>query len=128
MRILSLAVLALGIAASPTRDDDAAFNNAARFMQEDGAALYGAICQGCHMPGGGGAVGAGAYPSLAGDPRLAVAGYPIALVLRGQKAMPGFGRMLTDEQIAAVLDYVRTHFGNDYPDKIDPAAVKAARQ
>jgi mono/diheme cytochrome c family protein len=128
MRTLPLAALALFLVDAAARADDAAFSNPARFMQNDGETLYAAVCQGCHMPGGVGAVGAGAYPALAADARLAIAGYPVALVVRGQKAMPGFGRMLTDEQIAAVLDYVRTHFGNDYPDMIEPAAVKAARQ
>jgi hypothetical protein len=29
--------------------------------------------------------------------------------------------------VLAVVDYIRTHFGNDYPDKTDPAAAKASR-
>ena len=28
--------------------------------------------------------------------------------------MPPFGRLMTDEQVAAVVNYIRTHFGNDY--------------
>ena len=41
--------------------------------------------------------------------------------------MPPFGNMLTDEQIAAVVNYVRTHFGNDFPDAVTAADAKAAR-
>jgi len=97
------------------------------FTEEGGEALYKNICQGCHMPNAQGAVGAGAYPALAKNPKLEVAGYPIAVVVNGQKAMPAFGSMLSDQQIADVINYVRTHFGNSYKDKVAPADVKAAR-
>ncbi len=74
-----------------------------------------------------GAVGAGAYPALAKNPKLEVAGYPVALVLHGQKAMPPFGALLTDQQIADVVNYVRSHFGNGYKDTVTPEEVKAQR-
>jgi mono/diheme cytochrome c family protein len=48
-------------------------------------------------------------------------------VVNGQKAMPAFGPMLSDQQIADVINYVRTHFGNNYKDAVKPADVKAAR-
>jgi mono/diheme cytochrome c family protein len=35
--------------------------------------------------------------------------------------------MMDDDQIAAVVNYVRTHFGNDYKDAVTPADVKAVR-
>ena len=97
------------------------------FTEQGGAALYRWVCAGCHMPDGRGAAGAGAYPSLVGDARLAAPGYPLAVVLRGQKGMPGFGWMLTDAQVADVVGYVRTNFGNAYPDGPTAAEVKAAR-
>jgi mono/diheme cytochrome c family protein len=34
---------------------------------------------------------------------------------------------LDDQQIADVVNYVRTHFGNKYRDKVKPADVKALR-
>jgi mono/diheme cytochrome c family protein len=108
--------------------DSAGVVSVGAFPQRDGASLYGAICQGCHMPDGRGAIGAGAYPALAGDNNLASAGYPVYLVVYGQKAMPGFGGFLDDAQVAAIVDYVRTHFGNDYKDAVAPADVKAVRQ
>jgi mono/diheme cytochrome c family protein len=98
-----------------------------QFTQQGGEAIYNGICRDCHMTGGKGAIGAGAYPALANNTKLAEAGYPIAVVVGGQKAMPEFGPMLSDEQIADVINYVRTHFGNSYKDKIMPADVKAAR-
>lgn len=97
------------------------------FTEQGGEALYKNICQGCHMPNAQGAVGAGMYPALAKNPKLEVAGYPISVVVNGQKAMPAFGPMLTDQQIADVINYVRTHFGNNYKDAVKPADVKAAR-
>ena len=52
-----------------------------------GAAVYSHVCQACHMPDGKGAVGAGAFPSLAANPKLEAAAYPVALILNGSKAM-----------------------------------------
>jgi mono/diheme cytochrome c family protein len=74
-----------------------------------------------------GAVGAGAYPALANDPKLAAAGYPVLIVVNGSKGMPPFGALLDDEQVAAVVNYVRSHFGNSYRDSISPADVRLAR-
>ena len=97
------------------------------FTEQSGEAIYKNVCQGCHMPDAKGAVGAGMYPALAKNPNLQVAGYPVAVVVNGQKAMPAFGGMMNDQQIANVINYVRTHFGNNYKDKVTPAEVKAAR-
>jgi mono/diheme cytochrome c family protein len=103
------------------------FGNPARFMPRSGEALYADLCQGCHMPGGVGAVGAGAYPTLARNPKLATMGYPLFLVIHGRKGMPPFGKLLTDEQVAAVVNYIRTHFGNDFPDAVSDDDARAAR-
>jgi mono/diheme cytochrome c family protein len=100
---------------------------AGKYPQQTGEDLFKNICQGCHMPDAKGAIGAGAYPALGSNPRLAAAIYPITVVLHGQRAMPPFGESLSDEQIAAVLNYVRTHFGNRYKDLITPAAISARR-
>jgi mono/diheme cytochrome c family protein len=74
-----------------------------------------------------GVVGAGAYPALANDPKVAAAGYPVLVVVNGSKGMPPFGALLDDEQVAVVVNYVRSHFGNSYPDSISPADVRSAR-
>jgi mono/diheme cytochrome c family protein len=80
------------------------------------------------MPNGRGAEGAAPYPALAKNARLAAKAYPVATVLNGSKAMPPFKSMLSDEQIAAVVTYVRTHFGNAYKDKVSVEDVKALRK
>jgi mono/diheme cytochrome c family protein len=103
------------------------FANRFIFTEQGGAAIYAAVCAACHMPSGQGAVGAGAYPALAHNDRLSAAGYPIDRVLHGSKAMPPFGRMLTDKQIADVVTYIRTSFGNTYTDPPTAADVAAAR-
>jgi mono/diheme cytochrome c family protein len=79
------------------------------------------------MPDAKGASGAGAYPALAGNARLATKEYPAMVILRGQKAMPEFGSMFTDDQVAGVANYVRTSFGNKFKGAITPAEVKALR-
>jgi len=119
-----LAVGAPAVAQSP----DGSFASPFRFMQRDGEAIYRSVCQGCHMPDGQGAVGAGAYPALAKNPRLEAAGYPVLLVGNGRKAMPPFGGLLDDDQVAAVVTYVRSHFDNAYQDAVSAADVSAARR
>jgi mono/diheme cytochrome c family protein len=97
------------------------------FPQQGGEAIYKGICQGCHMPDGKGAVGAGAYPALGGDKRLQSGAYPAMVIVRGQKAMPPFANNFSDQQVADVVNYIRTHFGNAYADKVGPETVKALR-
>ncbi|MFV3074786.1 c-type cytochrome [Niveispirillum fermenti] len=126
---LSLALLgpsAGSVLAQSTDAQTSDFADARRFPYQDGGQLYRAICQGCHMPAGQGAVGAGAYPALASNPNLEAGAYPIHLIVNGQKAMPSF-HYLSDEQVAAIVNYVRTHFGNDYKDAVTPADVKEMR-
>jgi mono/diheme cytochrome c family protein len=135
---LAIALLALGIAApafadtaGPTVAKPARRGNGAGFFApfpfDGGEAIYKGVCAGCHMPDAKGAVGAGAYPALAKNEKLEIAAYPISMVLKGQKAMPGLGMQLDDQQVADVVNYVRTNFGNKYKDKVKPADVKAMR-
>jgi mono/diheme cytochrome c family protein len=121
----AVALLAVATMAARTAWPQEIF--AGKFPQQTGEDLYQNICQGCHMPDAKGAIGAGAYPALASNPRLAAAIYPITVVLRGQRAMISLGESLDDEQVASVLNYVRTHFGNHYKDVVTPAAVAARR-
>jgi mono/diheme cytochrome c family protein len=97
------------------------------FAEKTGEALYNNVCQACHMSGGKGATGAGFYPALASNPKLEAAGYPLTVVLHGLKGMPPVGKMMNDEQVAEVVNYVRTHFGNAYQDKVTPQEVAGAR-
>jgi mono/diheme cytochrome c family protein len=45
------------------------------------------------------------------------------MVLYGRGAMPWFSEMLTPVQIANVVAYVRTHFGNNYPEPVTETDV-----
>ena len=104
-----------------------AMNRGGPFAFQGGQAIFTNVCQGCHMPDAKGAVGAGMYPALASNAKLETSGYPVAVVVHGQKAMPAFGGLLNDQQVADVVNYVRTNFGNKYKDKVSPADVKAQR-
>jgi mono/diheme cytochrome c family protein len=103
------------------------FSPAFRFTEQSGEQLFANVCQGCHMPDGKGAAGAGTYPSLAGNKNLEAGGYPVYVVVRGQRAMPAFAAMMSDDQVAAVVNYLRTHFGNDYKDAVTAEDVKVVR-
>lgn len=98
-----------------------------RFTGDDGAALYHVVCQGCHMPAGQGATGAGRYPALANNATLAAAPYPVLTILNGRNAMPALGGFLDDAQVAAIVNYVRTNFGNHYGDTVGAADVARFR-
>lgn len=134
MKAMLYPLAVLGLTALPAFGQDARpdttgwFENPSKLTQTDGETIYRAICAACHMPEGQGAVGAGLYPALANSEMLMGADYPVYLIIHGQKGMPALGAYLDDAQIAAVVNYIRTHFGNDYVE--DPAtaeSVAAAR-
>jgi mono/diheme cytochrome c family protein len=106
----------------------ARFGAAFAFTETSGEDLYANVCQACHMPDAKGATGAGTYPSLAGNHKLEAAGYAIHVVVKGWHGMPPVGLMMTDDQVAAVVNYVRSHFGNDYRDAVTSADVAAMRR
>jgi mono/diheme cytochrome c family protein len=99
-----------------------------RFSETSGEELFANVCQGCHMSDGKGATGAATYPSLAGNSNLEASGYPVGIVVNGQRGMPPFGAMMSDDQVAAVVNYVRTHFGNRYQDAVTSEDVRAVRR
>jgi len=93
-----------------------------RLLQR-GAELYGEHCAGCHGDKGEGAMPA--YPALAGNPSMnaAVAANGIKATLNGGYApvtkanprpygMPPFFAKLNDQEVAAVLTYIRASWGN----------------
>ncbi len=90
------------------------FAGSGDLAQTGGEAVYGAVCAGCHMPDGAGAQGAGVYPSLVENDLLAAPSYPIYLILEGQGAMPPLGGIMDDQQVADVVNYIRSSFGNDF--------------
>jgi mono/diheme cytochrome c family protein len=94
----------------------------------DGKTIYEHVCQSCHMADAkGGTLSPAVYPALTGNAKLGVKAYPAIMVVNGLGAMPAFGSMLSDEQIASLVNYVRTHFGNTYADALTAAEVKTLR-
>ena len=117
----------------PVAADDAPANSAAmshgwEFSEQGGADLFRNVCAACHQPDAKGAVGAGRYPPLAADEHLASADFIMNVLLGGLKAMPPVGDMMSDAQVADVVNYVRTHFGNAYSGAVSAADVAAARR
>jgi len=95
-------------------------------IMNTGGKIYGDECAGCHISNGTGV--AGLFPALDGssvvqqiDPTSL-----LHVVLRGTRgvatqvaptgaAMPQFGWLLNDDQVAAVLTYIRNSWGNAAP-------------
>ena len=126
--LLGVLLLAGSVSAALAQTGDGSFSNPSRFVPRDGATLYRTSCQACHMAEGQGASGAGVYPALAKNVKLRTARYPVFVVTNGQKGMPPFGPMMDDEQIAAVVNFIRGNLGNDYKDSVAAADVKAIRK
>jgi mono/diheme cytochrome c family protein len=127
---LPAALLLLALIAAPdsrAAPPEATLSPGFRFSEQSGEALYTNVCQACHMAKAEGAVGAGSYPALAKNANLRTSGYPVYVVLHGYKSMPPFARLMSDDQVAAVVNYVRTHFGNQYTDAVTADDVKNAR-
>ncbi len=89
--------------------------------QEDlGEDVYGRNCVGCHQPDGRGLPGN--FPPLTGNANVQDAAYVEDVIRNGKQGelvvdgvtydgvMPAFGQ-LTDEEIAAVIDYVQNRLG-----------------
>jgi len=125
-------LLAAAWAAAGAHADDSSFTPLA-----GGADIYSHICQGCHMAQGQGAVGAGHYPKLAGNSALVSWQYVALTVLNGKKGMPAFGlpgdppifpfgaARLSDAQVADVVNYVRSHFGNKWKGNVTADQIAA---
>jgi mono/diheme cytochrome c family protein len=103
-----------------------------------GAAIYAANCAACHQAAGQGLPGV--FPPLAGDPLVnaADAAAHISTVLDGKQGstikgltyvspMPPFKTILSDADIAAVVNHERTSWGNAAP-LVGPADVAALRK
>ena len=108
-------------------------NSRTASVEPNGAAIFSAQCSACHQANGLGIPGA--FPPLAGSEwMLADGAIPVAIVHDGlqgkievagnpfQGVMPGFGGQLSDAELAAVLSYARSQWGND-ASAISPDAV-----
>jgi mono/diheme cytochrome c family protein len=107
-------------------------------VMNKGAQIYADECSGCHKADGSGIPAL--FPTLKGSPAVQQTD-PTSLlrvVLRGAEAagtdkaptagsMPQFGWILTDDQVAAVLTYIRNTWGNSAP-PVGAGDVHKARQ
>jgi cytochrome c oxidase subunit II len=93
-------------------------------LMELGADVYATQCATCHQSDGQGL--APGFPALAGS-QVAKGPLPenIDLVLHGRAgtAMPAWGEMLSDADIAAALTYTRNAFGNETGDVVQPQTI-----
>jgi mono/diheme cytochrome c family protein len=94
-----------------------------------GHEVYKNICQACHQPDGRGQEKIAA--NLVGSPlALARPDIPIRILLNGKEGpiglMPPVGQVFTDDQIAAVVTYIRREWGQGGT-AVDAATVKSVR-
>jgi cytochrome c oxidase subunit II len=94
-------------------------------QMDRGAKVYAANCAACHQPNG---KGAGAFPALDGS--KVVLGPKEAnfqIMLNGKGAMPKWGGVISDGDIAAVITYTRNAWGNKRGDVYQTPDLMAAR-
>jgi mono/diheme cytochrome c family protein len=121
------------VAAAPAAD--AAADQAGG--SDDGEQVYGSICITCHQADGNGLPGA--FPAVAGSAvATGEAEVPIKIILSGLTGemsrggttyngmMTPWGSTLSDADVAAVLTYVRSNFGNS-ADAVTEAQVAEVR-
>jgi cytochrome c6 len=102
MTKLSILAAALGLAALASPSFAAPPTGQTLFLEN---------CSACHQPTGLGRPGA--FPALAGDKFVTSDPAPVAaIVLNGRGGMPAFKADLNDADLAAILSYVRTAWGN----------------
>ena len=95
-----------------------------------GQEVYRNLCVACHQENGQGQEKVA--PSLVNSPlALAAPGVPARIVLNGKEGqvglMPPLGSTLSDEQVAAVLTYVRRAWGHT-ASPVTPATIAETRK
>jgi cytochrome c6 len=80
----------------------------------DGKSLFAKNCAACHQANGRGIPGA--FPALVASPvAIGPADAAAEVLLKGRGGMPDFSTSLDDADIAAVLTYARSSWGNRAP-------------
>jgi len=119
---------ALAAIATPALADEPGPGGTKAPVAKTGEEVYRTYCQACHMADAKGAVGAGAFPALANNPRLGTTAYAAYIIANGKGAMPWFKDALSKDQAQALLSYLRTHYGNNYKEPVTAADVEAFGQ
>ena len=127
LALIPAIVFAAPLRAAETSSDPAPMSRGWTFDEQGGEAIFAHVCAACHQADARGAIGAGAYPALAADANVGSKDYVLQLVLEGRGAMPPLGRAMSDAQVADVINYVRSHFGNAFSDAVSPTEAAAAR-
>jgi mono/diheme cytochrome c family protein len=125
-QMIHMGLLACGVFGASSLGTMASAQETLTFPYKSGKEIYEHVCQACHMPDAKGAIGAGAYPALASNPKLEAGLYPVVVILQGLKSMPSFPD-LDDEQIVAVTNYIRTSYGNNFTEPVTLEQVKTLR-
>jgi mono/diheme cytochrome c family protein len=147
LSLISITALACGLTGCGKSGDGAGASSPSAAASEapgadlsNGRAVFARICSLCHQPNGQGV--AGVFPPLAGsqiatekDPRriirIVLNGFQGPVEVSGKtynNIMTPQGALLSDRDIADVLSYVRSSWGNDAPEVAakDVAAIRAA--
>jgi mono/diheme cytochrome c family protein len=132
-----LGAIATYLKAQPGRTDVVATLPSSDQAMTSGGAIYRDVCSGCHAIDGKGVPNL--FPALA-DSSSVRSDDPASLIrviLRGARsvatsaeptapAMPAFGWQLNDEQLAAVVTYIRNSWGSSAP-TVSPDDVRKTR-
>ena len=122
-RAMAIYLKSLPESAPRSRPSGQTINEQGRAWVERGAAIYEKHCENCHGASGEGAPGI--YPPLAGNRgvimtppvnairSILIGGYPPSTSGNPRPyGMPPFAQVLRDDEVAMVLSYIRTAWGN----------------
>ena len=112
------------VSVAPTQMSSAGSENTA--SSRSGAEVYQEVCINCHLANGEGV--SGAFPPLAGSEwlakdnsvviRIILHGLMGKIEVRGKtytNVMAAWGGQLNDDEVADVITYIRSSWGNDWP-------------
>jgi mono/diheme cytochrome c family protein len=123
IRAMAIYLKGLGQGSLPQATDSALPSAESSLLRSLGATVYNRQCASCHGEQGEGKPPA--YPPLAGNPSIQMASSvnPVRMVLNGgfppgtmsnprPYGMPPFAQSMSDDEVAAVVTYIRTAWGN----------------
>ena len=108
--VLAAGLGLLGAQALQPAQPEVQLTGEAAKLKAEGEKLYGQGCISCH----GGEAQGGVGPALSKNERLKDTRYVVQSLIKGVGYMHAVGLNLTDRELAAVITFVRTSFGNTY--------------